>query len=170
MLEFLREWKQGFLVLQLFEYMKSFRHILQSFSAFWISSTHIYKRLSTHLDSIFKKTRLLLSGILLQLKYNLSKVSKSGTIIKFILPKSGKGKSIVQSYQKWLVIFLTLTVSEREGERERDRKREREIDSWPGNLFINNFLYPSCCTLDCWTWKDIERYFFGQSDCRSRAL
>ena len=53
-----------FQFLQIFKHVKSFRSILQSISGYWLFSTHIYKRLSTHLDSIFTKNRFLLSRIL----------------------------------------------------------------------------------------------------------
>ena len=55
-LEFLREWKPGFFNFAVsFNYVKSFRHILQTFSDYWLLSTYIFRRLSTHLDSIFQK-------------------------------------------------------------------------------------------------------------------
>ena len=46
---------QVFSVLQLFKYVKSYRHVLQSFCAYWLISRRIYRRLSTHLDSVFTK-------------------------------------------------------------------------------------------------------------------
>ena len=53
--ESLRERKPVFSVLQLFKYSKSFRHNLQSFTCLLALFTYIYRRLSTHLDSL-KKT------------------------------------------------------------------------------------------------------------------
>ena len=55
-LELSREWKPGFFNFAVsFNYVKSFRHIMQTFSNFWHLSTYIFRRLSTRLDSVFQK-------------------------------------------------------------------------------------------------------------------
>ena len=44
------------------------------------------------------------------------------------------------------------------------------VKSLKGSLFIPNFWYPNCCTLNCLAWKNIERDFSGHVDCRTRTL
>ena len=73
-------------------------------------------------------------------------------------------KSMDQSFQNRLVIFLTLTVLGRE------RERVEGVNFLPGSLFSPNFSHLNCCTLNCLAQKNIERDFFGQADCRPRFL
>ena len=57
---------QVFSDLLFLNYVKSFGHILQLFSVYWLLSTYIFRKLSTHLDLVFQKSWFLLSLILLQ--------------------------------------------------------------------------------------------------------
>ena len=74
---------------------------------------------------------------------DLPKARISNKTINCNLPKVRKSlKQIAESYQQWQVRFLTFTVSKREKDRER-------INSLHRSLFIPNFSYPNCCTLNC---------------------